>query len=282
MKLNHAHGTLYVPDACEETSALARTTHLAIGAHQDDLEIMAVHGILACYRKPDAWFTGVTVTDGRGTPRANHYASLSDEEMVRVRNREQCNAAAVGEYGAQFLLGYASADVKDTRKGDLVDDLVRIIEATRPRVLYTHNLADKHDSHIAVALRVVEALRACDPSARPRQAFGCEVWRDLDWMLDEDKTVLDCSGREGLLNALIGCFDSQVSGGKRYDLAAAGRRIAHATYHASHQVDAAQGLVYSMDLMPLVDNPNLSPRDHAAKYIQRFAGDVIARITRYS
>lgn len=282
MNLKHPKAEIFVPDGSDPAAALARTTHLAIGAHQDDLEIMAPHGILACYRREDAWFTGVTVTDGRGTPRAARYAHTTDDEMEALRNREQRNAATVGEYSAQLLLGYASADVKDARRADVAADLAAIIQAARPEVIYTHNLADKHDTHIAVTLRVIEALRACPPELRPRRCLGCEVWRDLDWMLDEDKTLLDCSGADSLLNALIGCFDSQNSGGKRYDLAAAGRRAAHATYNASHHADKAQALVYAMDLMPLVDNPNLSPRDHTAKYIQRFAGDVIARITRFS
>jgi hypothetical protein len=73
-----------------------------------------------------------------------------------------------------------------------------------------------------------------------------------------------------------------VSGGKRYDLAAAGRRMAHATFNASHQTDAATALVYAMDLTPLVDDPTLSPRDHVARYLQRFAGDVIARVAQFS
>jgi len=282
MKLNHPDAQLFIPDGVDEAAALSRTTHLAIGAHQDDLEIMAAHGILASYRRPEAWFTGVVVTDGRGSPRANDYKGITDDELAEVRNREQRNAASVGEYAAQFLLGWPSADVKDATRGVLVEDLVRIIEATRPYIIYTHNLADKHDTHIAVALRVIQAIRQCDAAARPRFVYGCEVWRDLDWMLDEDKVSLDTSGRDSLLNALIGCFDSQVSGGKRYDLAAAGRRVAHATYNASHRPDATQSLTYAMDLTPLITNPETLPRDLVAKYLQRFATDVIARITQFS
>src|SRR5690606_33825785 len=98
-----------------EEEALARTTHLAIGAHQDDLEIMAAHGILACYGDPNQWFTGVTVTSGSGTPRSGAYAGYSDEEMVRTRNCEQREAADLGKYAAQFLLAHPSADVKQAK-----------------------------------------------------------------------------------------------------------------------------------------------------------------------
>jgi hypothetical protein len=53
----------------------------------------------------------------------------------------------------------------------------------------------------------------------------------------------------------VGVFDSQVSGGKRYDLATAGRRLAHATYYASHGTDEESALSFAMDLTPLVEEP---------------------------
>jgi hypothetical protein len=56
--------------------------------------------------------------------------------------------------------------------------------------------------------------------------LGCEVWRDLDWLLDSDKVALDSSAKPELAAALLKVFDSQISGGKRYDLATLGRRAA--------------------------------------------------------
>ena len=69
--------------------------------------------------------------------------------------------------------------------------------------------------------------------------------------------VFDCSVQTNLQAALLGVFDSQVSGGKRYDLATMGRRLANATYFASHDIDNATGLAYAMDLTPLVEDVNL-------------------------
>jgi hypothetical protein len=60
--------------------------------------------------------------------------------------------------------------------------------------------------------------------------LGCEVWRNLDWLLDEDKQGLPVDDRPNLAAALSGVFDSQISGGKRYDLAVQGRRLANATF----------------------------------------------------
>jgi hypothetical protein len=108
--------------------------------------------------------------------------------------------------------------------------------------------------------------------------YGCEVWRDLDWMLDEDKVAFDCSVQENLQMALVGVFDSQVTGGKRYDLATMGRRRAHATYHTSHDTDVATGLVFAMDLTPLVEGVDKDISAYVQGYIERFAEDVRQRL----
>src|SRR5262249_62183192 len=100
---------------------------------------------------------------------------------------------------------------------------------------------------------------------------GGEVWRDLDWLSDADKVAEDVGGRESLTAALIGLFDSQIAGGKRYDLAVAGRRRAHATYHESHAVDASTALCYAMDLTPLVVDPSLDPTAYVQRLLDRFA-----------
>ena len=71
-------------------------------------------------------------------------------------------------------------------------------------------------------------------------------------MLDDDKVAFDVTAHENLQAALLGVFDSQICGGKRYDLATMGRRRAHATYYASHGTDVAEGLTFAMDLTPLV------------------------------
>src|SRR5262245_60711135 len=113
LKLSHAAAEVFIPDQEPQPSALARTTHIGIGAHHDDLEFMAVHGILECFAKPDRWFTGVIVTDGAGSARDFEYRDYTDEQMKAVRRREQKKAAYVGEYAAQLLLCHPSSAVKD-------------------------------------------------------------------------------------------------------------------------------------------------------------------------
>jgi len=274
MNFANPSATSSVPDGQLLETALPRTTHLGIGAHQDDLEFMAFHGIEACYRQEDRWFSGVTCTNGAGSSRTGPYQDYSDDEMCGVRRREQEQAAAVGEFAAMIQLDYPSKSIRDPSQPALVEDLVLILEATRPEVVYTHNLADKHTTHVAVTAAVLKALRTLPSEARPKQVLGCEVWRGLDWMLDEDKTVLDVSRRPNLAAALGGIFDSQIAGGKRYDLAVHGRRLANATFFDSHSVDSADQLWFAMDLSPLVRDPGLDPVEFTTAYIQRFEQDV--------
>jgi LmbE family N-acetylglucosaminyl deacetylase len=278
MQFHNAAADLYIPDGAAPESALARTTHLCIAAHQDDIEIMAYHGIAECFGRKDRWFTGVVVTNGAGSPRSGIYGDYTDDEMQNVRRIEQRKAAFVGEYAAQIQLGFSSSQVKNARETAVVEDLAAILRATRPEIVYLHNLADKHDTHIAVAGRAIAALRAVGAETKPRKVYGCEVWRDLDWLGDAEKVSLPVSARSNIAAALVGVFDSQVTGGKRYDLATAGRRLAHATYYASHAADAETALTFAMDLTPLVEKPELPVSSYVLEAIDRFRADVAARL----
>jgi hypothetical protein len=175
-------------------------------------------------------------------------------------------------------LAHPSSVVKDPARMNVVVDLSHILEAARPEVVYTHNLADKHDTHVAVALRVVEACRKLPAAERPQRIIGCEVWRDLDWLCDPDKLVMPVDRHENLHAALMGVFDSQIAGGKRYDLATAGRRRAHATYFEAHGTDQHSSLIWGMDLTPLLSGAE--PHELVKSYIERFAAEVSARLDR--
>jgi len=278
MELTKAEAEIFVPDGKPIEEALARTTHMGVGAHQDDLEIMAFDGILKCFHAKGNSFTGVTVTDGSGSPRADLYRQYTDEMMGPIRGVEQKKAAVIGEYGAQALLNFPSKEVKDGSNPGPVSDLKALLDAARPGVVYTHNLADKHDTHVAVALRVIQAVRDLPAEARPSALYGCEVWRDLDWMADADKVLFDLAPHQNLAAALMGVFDSQVCGGKRYDLAAMGRRQAHATFFESHGVDDTTHRAYAMDLTPLIHDLTLDPLALLEEHVQRFRNEVATRV----
>ena len=278
MKFSKEKSDIFVPDGSLPEKALQRTTQMSIAAHPDDVEIMSYGGIAECFHHPDQWFTSVTVTDGSTAPRAFLYADFSNEQMAAMRADEQRKAGVLGEYSSVVQLAYTSAETRNANNETLLKDLKDILAIAHPRVIYTHNLADKHDTHIAVTLKVIEALRALPREHRPESVLGCEVWRDLDWLVDEDKKIMDVSAHPNLAAALVAVFDTQNSGSKRYDIASIGRRTANAIYHESHGTGGISMLSFAMDLTPLIIDPKLDPADHAASIIENFRKDVVNRI----
>ena len=280
MKFTQPQADVYVPSGADPATALAHTTHLCVAAHQDDIEIMAYAGVADCIGRDDRWFSGVIVTDGGGSPRTGRYARISDGEMQAIRKREQRRAARLGRYSIQIQLAYPSAAVKRPGRADVAADLRQIFAACRPDVVYLHNPADKHDTHVAVFLRCLEAIRSLPKAQRPRQVLGCEVWRDLDWLPDAEKVALDASAQPRLARTLLTVFKSQVDGGKRYDLATLGRRAAHATYQTSGATDATDALTLAMDLTVLARVDSLDVETFTTGLLRRFRDDVTARLRR--
>jgi len=280
MQLKNPNADVYAPDGSSVAEALVKTTHLAVGAHQDDIEFMAMHGVLECFGQADRWFSGVTVTDGAGGPRSGLYEKYSDDEIRKIRVAEQRKAALVGDYACQIQLGFPSAVVKDAANEDVVAYLKAIFEGATPEVVYLHNPADKHDTHVACCLRSIAALKSLPEDKRPKKVYGCEVWRDLDWLLDSDKEILRLYDRANIAEALCGVFDSQISGGKRYDLAVQGRQVANATFYESHEVDKYERLSFAMDLTPLIENTSLSVADYTLSLLRNLRDDITDRMVR--
>ena len=271
---------IYISDGTDEKTAISRMTHLAISAHQDDIEFMAYAPIAECFGNQDKWFGAIVVTDGAGSPRSGLYADYTDEQMKEVRVIEQKKAAMVGEYGFLVMLSHPSKEVKDAGNSKIIEELADLIRKAKPKYLYTHNLADKHETHVATALKVIAALRMLKEDERPEKVFGCEVWRDLDWMCDEEKVFMDCGAHPNIAKCLSGVFDSQIEGGKRYELAAEGRRLANATFSASHACDTYTGLNYAMDLTPLMDKKT-DIAGYVTGYIERFKDTVSQTVRKF-
>jgi hypothetical protein len=99
-------------------------------------------------------------------------------------------------------------------------------------------------------------------------------------MQDEEKVVHDVGGHENLAAALNGVFDSQIAGGKRYDLAVMGRRRANATFFESHGVDRGDSLAFAMDLTPLVTDTSRDVVEYVTGFIDRFKADVHTKLRR--
>ena len=280
MKFSNPQADIFVPagDLSPE-QALGRVTHLCIGAHQDDIEIMAHAGISDCLDTPGKAFGGVVVTNGAGSPRTGGYAPMTDEEMQGVRRQEQRAAATLGRYAIQLQLAHPSAVVKTPGHAGVAADFAQIFGGCTADVVYLHNPADKHDTHVAVLLRCIEALRALPAAQRPRRVLGCEVWRDLDWLVDADKVALDAGRHPELAVELLKVFDSQVTGGKRYDLATMGRRSANATFFESLATDKTNQLIFGMDLTPLVVDESKDIVDFVGSLIKVLETDVRKKLS---
>jgi LmbE family N-acetylglucosaminyl deacetylase len=277
MQLHNPQADLFVPDESQLDVALARTTHLCVGAHPDDIEIMAIAPIVECRGRDDRAFTGVCATLGGRSPRSGRYARYDAPKMADLRRQEQRTAASAGGYSAMLQLGHESSPLRQAQLDPLIDDLEAVLRATRPSHVYTHNLADKHSTHVATALAAVEAVKRVSRDIPLETFVGCEVWRGLDWLADDNKIQLDSTGHDRLARSLIASFDSQVCGGKRYDLAALGRRRANATYLQPHETDASEQITLAMDLMPLTE-PGSDPAGYVEGLIERLREDVLSTL----
>ena len=274
---------VFIPDSVSLPEAQARTTHLGIGAHQDDLEFMAFHGISLCYEQDMQWFSGITCTDGGGSPRVGDFADKTDEEMKAIRAVEQKTAAEIGRYSFMSQFGFPSSQIKASEtRTTLVDQLKVYLLCTQPEVVYTHNPADKHATHVAVSLATIEALLRIPPYSRPKKVYGCEVWRDLDWLSADDKIGLDVGGYPELAEKLNACFQSQIAGGKDYGKAVIGRRRANATFFDSHSADTVDQLCYALDLTPLIEEDAPVVEDFVEAKLKSFRDQVIGQLAEIS
>lgn len=285
MKFSRPDSDVFLPETSAgltPEAALARTTHLCVIAHQDDIEINAYPAVAECYGRADRFFTGVVMTNGAGSARTGKFANVTDAEMQLIRREEQRRAAVLGKYNLQLQLAHPSADVKQPGHYSAVAaDLAAIFGGCRPAVVYLHQPADKHDTHVACFLRCIEAMRALPRDRRPFRVLGVEGWRDLDWLADNEKVAMDASAHPKLAKKLVAVFDSQIAGGKRYDLAALGRRAANATFHATHAADKATAISWAMDLTPLLNDETRSVVDFTVAHIDRLRADVAARLEKF-
>ena len=272
---------IYIPDGKTEDEALARVTHLGVGAHADDLELLAGHGILECYKKNERSFAGIICADGADSPRSGPDANRSAEEMKDIRSLEQRAAAKSGEYGILIQLGYPSREIQDSKNPALEQDLLSVMEACRPQAVYSHSPADRHDTHIAVLTALVRAMRWMNPAERPEKFYGCEVWGGLDWLADKEKVIFDLGGADPLLPSLLREFKSQIDGGRRYDAALLGRMRANATFQDPHAADPSKFVLFAMDLTPLIRSNTMDIADFIAAHIERFKSSVISRIKKF-
>jgi hypothetical protein len=127
-------------------------------------------------------------------------------------------------------------------------------------------------------MRVLDAIRLLPKESRPEKIYALEVWRGLDWLGDDAKVIFDTAYKPELAERLLSVFVSQCAGGKRYDLAALGRRLANATFFASHAVDTTNSCSYGMDITELMDNPDVTGL--IGRHLDNLRNDIMTRIKR--
>jgi LmbE family N-acetylglucosaminyl deacetylase len=290
MKFKNQGAELYIPDGKAQAEAFASAYGgaLAIGAHQDDLEIFAMHGIGQSFSRSSKRFVGVTVTNGGGSARKGPFVNLTDAQMVDERHKEQNEAARLGNYAAQFQLRYPSSSIKGISPPlgqELVQELLAILRLTKPETLYIHNPFDKHESHLACMRASLEAVRIyageMDPQFPLRTIFGCEVWRGLDWLPDSYKVLLDVSDYLDLQRELIGAHRSQIEGSKNYIDATLGRQFANATYNDSHNLDEAVAATLALDLSEFLTDPDLTLVNFQTRILDEYNRLILEKAAQY-
>jgi len=277
LKLKNKNADIFIPDGSPPLSAIARTTHLCIGSHPDDLEIMAYAAIAECYESDENFFTGIVVSDGQGSVRSGKYTDFSSLEFSRIRQEEQKKAAEIGKYSAAVLLNYQSSDIKNCENLNLLNDLEKLILLTRPEVLLLHSPFDQHLSHIAVLKHSITVLKNILPQYKPRIILGCEVWGSLDWLPEKYKVAMNCEAYPELAKQLLKVFKSQIECGKQYDRAVLARRTANATFYNAYTEDKSSSLTFAADLSILLDNKDFSIKMYLSDVINLFGKEISAR-----
>jgi hypothetical protein len=100
-------------------------------------------------------------------------------------------------------------------------------------------------------------------------------------MCDSEKIRMDVSHHEALAQCINRVFESQIEGGKRYDIAIHGRRSANATFFEPRQADQAAQVILGMDLTPLIRNETLNVVDYTCGFIRRFEQDVRSELMNF-
>ncbi len=259
-----------------EQKNTAANNLLAIAAHQDDIEIMAMDGILKSYGSKKYDFYACIVADFAICDKVGKYAELSDKEMVDVRNAEQIRASEIGEYAGLSMLKHTSKDLEEANNPIIIKELAAKIKEIHPDIIYTHNIFDKRKSHQNVCQCVIAAIKSLPEEDRPKLLYGCEAIRSLDWLSDKYKVVFDLSDNKELQSRLIGVYDSRVEGLRNYTKAVMGRKMANALFN-NESNDEDKLVWYGINLTPIIAK-DIATKDYCIKIISDSTKELLDNI----
>jgi LmbE family N-acetylglucosaminyl deacetylase len=266
-----AHHHLFIQGDGEEDLSLG--THLAIGAHPDDLEIMAGPLIEECLEDARKKLVGVVCTHGVSDSFLSENSKPLISKKIDVRRTEQLKAAELGGYFAVVQLGHSSGAVKDTSFSLLKEQLTALINTIKPQTVYTHNPFDRHQTHRAIFRNVFETLK--DSHYSPEEFLGCEVWRGLDWIDSEKKRALSIKN-PAFIEKLISCFSSQQDSQRDYALGLRSRLKANQTFNDAYNFLESDHILYALDLKHLLEKKTQVKLSHAlAEFIDPLLAELI-------
>jgi hypothetical protein len=243
--------------AVSDKEALVRTTHLCIGACQEDIEIIAYHGIAECYNKPNKWFTEVVVTDEIGSSQNGIYADFTEEQIKQIRCQGRIKTAESSKYNMSIQLGYSGDFIKCNSYSSVTMDLLTIFSECSPDIIYLHQSIDKNDTRVAVFTHCINALRQLPADKKPKMVIGSEIWENFYYI--DNNLIRECN-----LNNR------------------AEKNYVNAIYNASHSIDGCQKITLTMNLVPLINDPSLSILDDTMNFIDQFKNDVKTRLSKFN
>ncbi len=253
------------------------TNLLAISAHPDDTEIMAMDGILKAYGSKKYAFYACVVANGTNCVKMGKYTDWTDKEMIEARAQEQLRASQIGEYADLYQLKRTEADIEN---GEIVlKDIQKILAEVQPDVVYTHNVFDKNPIHQRLAQIVIDAIMLMEEDARPRLVYGCELHRALNWLPDRYKVTFDLSDNKELQNRLIGVYDTRAEQSRNYVKAVLGRKMANATFITGDATsdDEERLIWYGINLTPVVQK-NIPLKEFCTKVLSDFNKEALESI----
>ena len=130
--------------------------------------------------------SAVTVTDGAGSPRSAHYADYTDDAdaaSFASSRRRRPRRRRVRRRGTPRLSEFSGQGRR--QRTAIVDELAALDHGRRPRRRLhpqprrqTRHPRGRGAAHHRRLRRLPVRTRG------PAAVYGCEVWRDLDWMCD--------------------------------------------------------------------------------------------------